>query len=105
MSRPPLDQLDAFVIAARLGNLTRAAEAMIDFVYEVDNAARLAVFIYYISPVKGVAETIAATDTELAANPLLFPPADVTAIQYPQPDLTDEEDLAFTEMMDELEGN
>jgi LysR family glycine cleavage system transcriptional activator len=28
MSRPPLDQLDAFVIAARLGNLTRAAEAM-----------------------------------------------------------------------------
>ncbi|KAF1713770.1 biotin transporter BioY [Pseudoxanthomonas yeongjuensis] len=28
MSRPPLDQIDAFVIAARLGNLTRAAEAM-----------------------------------------------------------------------------
>ena len=28
MSRPPLEQLDAFVIAARLGNLTRAAEAM-----------------------------------------------------------------------------
>ena len=28
MSRPPLDQIDAFVIAVRLGNLTRAAEAM-----------------------------------------------------------------------------
>lgn len=28
MSRPPLDQIDAFVIAARLGNLTRAAESM-----------------------------------------------------------------------------
>ncbi len=28
MSRPPLEQLDAFVIAARLGNLTRAAESM-----------------------------------------------------------------------------
>lgn len=28
MGRPPLDQIDAFVIAARLGNLTRAAEAM-----------------------------------------------------------------------------
>ncbi len=28
VSRPPLDQIDAFVIAARLGNLTRAAEAM-----------------------------------------------------------------------------
>ena len=83
----------------------RAAEAMIDFVYDVDNAARLAAWIYYISPVKGVPETIAATDPDLAANPLLFPPADVTANQYPQPDLTDEEDLAFTELMDELEGN
>ena len=28
MARPPLDQLESFVIAARLGNLTRAAEAM-----------------------------------------------------------------------------
>ena len=28
MSRPPLEQLESFVIAARLGNLTRAAEAM-----------------------------------------------------------------------------
>ena len=38
----------------------RAAEAMIDFVYDVANAARLAAWIYYISPVKGVAEEIAA---------------------------------------------
>lgn len=28
MSRPPLEQLESFVIAARLGNLTRAAESM-----------------------------------------------------------------------------
>lgn len=28
MSRPPLEQLESFVIALRLGNLTRAAEAM-----------------------------------------------------------------------------
>jgi spermidine/putrescine transport system substrate-binding protein len=83
----------------------RAAEAMIDFVYDVDNAARLAAWIYYISPVKGVAEVIASTDEELAQNPLLFPPADVTAKQYPQPDLTDEEDVAFTELSSELEGN
>jgi spermidine/putrescine transport system substrate-binding protein len=83
----------------------RAAEAMIDFVYDVDNAARLAAWIYYISPVKGVAEVIATTDEELAQNPLLFPPADVTAIQYPQPDLTDEEDVAFSELSSALEGN
>jgi spermidine/putrescine transport system substrate-binding protein len=83
----------------------RAAEAMIDFVYDVDNAARLAAWIYYISPVKGVAETIAETDAELAANPLLFPPAEVTAIQYPQPDLTDEEDIYFNDLVSQLEGN
>ncbi len=83
----------------------RAAEAMIDFVYDVDNAARLAAWIYYISPVKGVADVIRATDAELAENPLLFPPADVTAKQYPQPDLTNEEDIAFNDLVSALEGN
>ena len=82
----------------------RAAEAMIDFVYDVDNAARLAAWIYYISPVKGVAEVIAAEDAELAANPLLFPPAEVTAKQYAQPDLTDEEDITFNDLVALLEG-
>lgn len=82
----------------------RAAEAMIDFVYDVDNAARLAAWIYYISPVKGVADVIRATDAELADNPLLFPPADVTAKQYAQPDLTNEEDIAFNDLVALLEG-
>jgi spermidine/putrescine transport system substrate-binding protein len=81
-----------------------AAEAMIDFVYDVNNAARLAAWIYYISPVKGVADVIRATDAELADNPLLFPPADVTAKQYAQPDLTDEEDIAFNDLVAQLEG-
>ena len=82
-----------------------AAEAMIDFVYDVDNAARLAAWIYYISPVKGVADVIRATDAELADNPLLFPPADITAKQYSQPDLTNEEDIAFNDLVSALEGN
>ncbi|MCJ7711274.1 MAG: spermidine/putrescine ABC transporter substrate-binding protein [Chloroflexi bacterium] len=81
-----------------------AAEAMIDFVYDVGNAARLAAWIYYISPVKGVADFIRSTDAELADNPLLFPPPDVTAKQYAQADLTDEEDLAFVELSAGLEG-
>lgn len=81
-----------------------AAEAMIDFVYDVDNAARLAAWIYYISPVKGVADVIRTTDAELADNPLLFPPADVTAKQYSQPDLTNDEDIAFNDLVAVLEG-
>ena len=59
------------------------AELMIDWVYDVDRAARLAAFVYYISPVKGVAEAIKSLDPEAATNPLLFPPADVLAKQHP----------------------
>ena len=81
-----------------------AAEAMIDFVYDVKNAARLAAWIYYISPVKGVAEEIKKTDPDLASNELLFPPADIAANMYPQMALSDEEDLKWLELSSDLEG-
>ncbi|MEO7663966.1 MAG: spermidine/putrescine ABC transporter substrate-binding protein [Candidatus Limnocylindrales bacterium] len=83
----------------------RAAEAMVDYVYEVANAARLAAWIYYISPVKGVSDEIKKTDADLAANPLLFPPADVAAKMYPQMALTDEEDVKWAELSSNLEEN
>jgi spermidine/putrescine transport system substrate-binding protein len=82
----------------------RAAEAMIDFVYDVANAARLAAWIYYISPVKGVAEEIAKSDPDLAANELLFPSAEIAANMFPQPALADEDDLAWLELSADLEG-
>jgi spermidine/putrescine transport system substrate-binding protein len=81
-----------------------AAEAMIDFVYEVENAARLAAWIYYISPVKGAGEEIAKTDEELAANPLLFPTAEIAAKMYPQMALEDEDDVRWAELSADLEG-
>ncbi|MBI2776582.1 MAG: spermidine/putrescine ABC transporter substrate-binding protein [Chloroflexi bacterium] len=83
----------------------RAAEAMVDFVYDVKNAARLAAWIYYISPVKGVAEEIKKTDPALATNPLLFPPPDIAAKMYPQMALSDEEDVKWTELSSNLEEN
>ena len=67
------------------------AELMIDWVYDVDRAAAIADFIYYLSPVKGVAEAIAKLDPEAATNPLLFPPADVLAKQYPEAAWDDED--------------
>ncbi len=82
----------------------RAAEAMIDFVYDPAIAARLANWIYYISPVEGVAEAIKALDPEAATNPLLFPPADVVAKQQGQIVVTAEEDKAFSDQMAELTG-
>jgi spermidine/putrescine transport system substrate-binding protein len=81
-----------------------AAEAMIDFVYDVANAARLAAWIYYISPVKGAGEEIAKTDEELAANPLLFPPTEVAAMMYPQMALEDEDDVQWSDLSADLEG-
>jgi spermidine/putrescine transport system substrate-binding protein len=81
-----------------------AAEAMIDFVYDVPNAARLAAWIYYISPVKGAGEEIAKTDAELAANELLFPPAEIAAKMYPQMALADEDDIQWADLAADLEG-
>jgi spermidine/putrescine transport system substrate-binding protein len=80
------------------------AELMIDFVYDVDRAARLANFIYYISPVKGVAEAITKLDPEAATNPLLFPPADVVAKQISQPNWDEETEKAINELYASLSG-
>ncbi|MCI0347690.1 MAG: spermidine/putrescine ABC transporter substrate-binding protein [Chloroflexi bacterium] len=82
----------------------RAAEAMMDFVYEVENAARLAAWIFYISPVKGVADEIATDDPDLATNELLFPGPNVTAKQFPQPALSDDDDVAWNDLVADLEG-
>lgn len=81
-----------------------AAEAMIDFVYDVKNAARLAAWIYYISPVKGVADEIAKTDPDLAANELLFPSAATAKNMFPQPALEDAEDIKWADLASNLEG-
>ena len=80
------------------------AELMMDWVYDVPRAARLAKFIYYISPVKGVGEAIKADDPDLAANPLLFPPADVLAKQHPQPTWDDATETKINQQYADLKG-
>jgi spermidine/putrescine transport system ATP-binding protein len=80
------------------------AELMIDWVYDVDRAARIANFVYYISPVKGVAEAIKAIDEEAATNPLLFPPPDVLAKQHPQPQWDDATESAVAGLYADLAG-
>jgi spermidine/putrescine transport system substrate-binding protein len=82
----------------------RAAEAMIDYLYDPAIAARLAAWIYYISPVDGVAEEILKLDPEAASNPLLFPPPEVVEKQYGGLEVTPEEDIAFSEQMAQLMG-
>jgi len=80
------------------------AELMMDWVYDVDRAARLANFIYYLSPVKGVADAIKTLDAEAATNPLLFPPADVVAKQHPQPNYDEATETKVNELYADLGG-
>jgi len=81
------------------------AELMIDWVYDVARAAQLANFIYYLSPVKGVAEAIMELDPEAATNPLLFPPDDVLAKQHPEAAWDDEEvESQIKELYADLSG-
>ncbi len=80
------------------------AELMMDWVYDVDRAARLANWVYYISPVKGVAEAITTLDPEAGSNPLLFPPADVTAKQHPQPNFSEADEATVNELYADLAG-
>ena len=54
-----------------------AAETMMNFVYEPEVAAKIAAYVNYVSPVKGVKEVLEKKDPKLASNPLIFPPDDV----------------------------
>ncbi len=80
------------------------AELMMDFVYDVDRAARIANFIYYISPVKGVDQAILELDPELEGNELLFPPADVVAKQHEQPNYDEATEAKVNELFADLSG-
>jgi len=81
------------------------AELMMDWVYDVDRAARLANFIYYISPVKGVDTAILELDPELEGNELLFPPADVVARFHGQPEYDDATEAKVNEYYADLSGS
>jgi len=81
-----------------------AAELMIDWVYDVDRAARLAGWTYHVSPVKGVAEAIAAVDPSAAANPLLFPPPDVLGRQHAAPVFTERDERTLKASFAALTG-
>jgi spermidine/putrescine transport system substrate-binding protein len=80
------------------------AELMIDWVYDVARAARLANFIYYISPVKGCAEAIKALDPEAASNVLLFPTAEIVAKQHPQPVWDEATEMKVNQLFADLRG-
>jgi spermidine/putrescine transport system substrate-binding protein len=81
-----------------------AAETMMNYLYDPEVAAKLAAYVNYFSPVKGVQEVLQRTDAELAGNPLIFPPEDVQQRLYPTPGVSASDQRAAQEAMAKVTG-
>ena len=81
------------------------AELMINFVYDPEIAAQIAAYVNYVTPVKGAKEVLAATDADMAANPLIFPPEDILAKVKIFKGLSEEEETYFNDKFSVLLGN
>ena len=81
-----------------------AAEKMMDFVYEPEIAAKLAIYVNYLSPVKGVKEIVEKTDPDIANNPLIFPSDEIRAKLHPYPALSDADERTMKEAMAKVTG-
>ena len=81
-----------------------AAETMMNFVYEPEVAAKLAIYVNYLSPVKGVKEIVEKTDPDIANNPLIFPSDEIRAKLHPYPALSDDDERTMKEAMAKVTG-
>ena len=81
-----------------------AAETMMNYVYEPEVAAKIAAYVNYIPPVKGVQEIFEKTDPKLAKNTLIFPPPDVASKLHPYPALSTADERKMQEAMAQVTG-
>ena len=81
-----------------------AAEKMMDYVYEPEIAAKLAIYVNYLSPVNGIREIVEKTDPEIANNPLIFPSDEIRAKLHPYPALSDADERTMKEAMAKVTG-
>jgi spermidine/putrescine transport system substrate-binding protein len=79
-----------------------AAEQFMNYVYDPVNNAKITEWVQFISPVQGVGEELAKLDPELAENPLINPPTEVRATAQDWRSLTDEEDVEFSAIYNEV---
>ncbi len=75
-----------------------------NFVYEPEIAAKLAIYVNYLSPVKGIREIVEKEDPDIANNPLIFPPDEITAKLHPYPALSDEDEREMKQAMAQVAG-
>jgi spermidine/putrescine transport system substrate-binding protein len=81
-----------------------AAETMMNYVYEPEVAAKIAAYVNYISPVKGVKEILVKQDPKLANNPLIFPSEEIAAKLHPYPSLSPKDEQTMQEAMAKVTG-
>jgi spermidine/putrescine transport system substrate-binding protein len=81
-----------------------AAETMMNYVYDPQVAAKIADYVNYISPVKGVKEVLTKLDPKVASNPLIFPPPDVVSRLHAYPALKPADERAMEDRMAQVVG-
>ncbi|MEU1597509.1 spermidine/putrescine ABC transporter substrate-binding protein [Streptomyces sp. NPDC005708] len=80
------------------------AERLIDFYYQPDQAAALAGYVNYVSPVDGVKPYLEKIDENAAHNPLILPDKAMAAKSHPFRSLTQKEETAYEEKFAKLTG-
>jgi spermidine/putrescine transport system substrate-binding protein len=80
------------------------AEVFMNYVYEPEVAAKIAAYVNYVTPVKGVQEILARQDPELAENVLIFPDAETRGRLREHTNLTVEDEQRMNEAFEAVVG-
>jgi len=80
------------------------AERLMDFYYEPQQAADLAAYINYVTPVDGVKPYLAKIDRSAAENPLIIPDQAMAAKSHAFRSLSAKEETAYEEKFAKLTG-
>jgi spermidine/putrescine transport system substrate-binding protein len=78
------------------------AEALINYYYDPKNAAELAAWVNYVTPVVGAKEEAMKIDPNLAENQLIFPSEEFMANTKSFRSLTGKEELSFSKAFQEI---
>jgi spermidine/putrescine transport system substrate-binding protein len=80
------------------------AEAWMNYYYEPVNAAELAAYIWYVSPVVGAREAVAEIDESLVDEPLIFPDEAILSNAHIVRAFTEEEEAVVNDAMASATG-
>jgi len=94
---------DNMMMPAKVQN-PYAAETMMNYVYDPPVAAKIAAYVNYLSPVKGVKEILVKSDPKIANNPLIFPSEEVVGRLASYPALSPEDERAMQDRMAQVVG-